>query len=61
MGTLNPTQHIIDVVRDITERKYQLPSIQRPFVWEEDQCDHPEPAGLGVQALVFRMGWSSDL
>jgi len=37
MGTLNPTQRIIDVVRNITERKYQLPSIQRPFVWEEDQ------------------------
>ena len=37
MGTLNPTQRIIDVVKNITERKYQLPSIQRPFVWEEDQ------------------------
>jgi hypothetical protein len=37
MGDLNPTQRITDVIRNITERKYQLPSIQRPFVWEEDQ------------------------
>ncbi len=37
MGDLNPTQRVIDVVKSIDERKYQLPSIQRPFVWEEDQ------------------------
>ncbi|MHC1740631.1 MAG: DUF262 domain-containing protein [Anaerolineaceae bacterium] len=37
MGELAPTQRIIDVVKNIKERKYQLPSIQRPFVWEEEQ------------------------
>lgn len=37
MGDLNPTQRVTDVVKRIEERKYQLPSIQRPFVWEKDQ------------------------
>jgi len=37
MGNLNPTQRIIDVIKSIGDHKYQLPSIQRPFVWEEDQ------------------------
>lgn len=37
MGTLNPTQRITDVIECIQQRQYQLPSIQRPFVWEQDQ------------------------
>jgi len=37
MAELNPTQRIIDVVKSIYDKEYQLPSIQRPFVWEEDQ------------------------
>lgn len=37
MGELNPTQRIVDVVRSIDRNLYQLPSIQRPFVWEQHQ------------------------
>jgi hypothetical protein len=37
MGELNPTQRVIDVVRNIDQHFYQLPSIQRPFVWDEEQ------------------------
>ena len=37
MGNLNPTQRISDVIQQMEDRRYQLPSIQRPFVWEEEQ------------------------
>lgn len=37
MGELNPTQRIIDVIRSIERKQFQLPSIQRPFVWEQHQ------------------------
>lgn len=37
MGELNPTQRIVDVVKSIERKQYQLPSIQRPFVWEQGQ------------------------
>ncbi|MBK9096484.1 MAG: DUF262 domain-containing protein [Anaerolineae bacterium] len=37
MGDLNPTQRVIDVVGSIRRRRYQLPSIQRPFVWKQEQ------------------------
>jgi len=37
VGELNPTQRIVDVVKSIERRQYQLPSIQRPFVWEQEQ------------------------
>ncbi len=37
MGDLNPTQTIIGVIDDIERERYQLPSIQRQFVWEEYQ------------------------
>jgi hypothetical protein len=37
MGALNPTQRIVDVVQSIEQKLYQLPSIQRPFVWEQRQ------------------------
>lgn len=37
MPELAPTQRIIDVLRAINRKEYQLPSIQRPFVWTQDQ------------------------
>ncbi len=37
MGDLNPTQTVIGVIADIDRGRYQLPSIQRQFVWEEYQ------------------------
>lgn len=37
MPELAPTQRIIDVLRAISRKEYQLPSIQRPFVWTQDQ------------------------
>jgi uncharacterized protein with ParB-like and HNH nuclease domain len=37
MSTIRPTQKIFDVVRDIEDRRYMLPSIQRSFVWAEDR------------------------
>ena len=37
MPELAPTQRIIDVLRAINSKEYQLPSIQRPFVWTQEQ------------------------
>jgi hypothetical protein len=37
MGELNATQRVVDVIKGIEQHRYQLPSIQRPFVWDEDQ------------------------
>jgi hypothetical protein len=37
MGELNPTQQICQVVEDMKRKLYQLPSIQRTFVWEQQQ------------------------
>lgn len=37
MPELAPTQRIVDVVRRIDNRTYQLPSIQRSFVWDQDR------------------------
>ncbi len=37
MGDLNPTQTVIGVIDDIERGRYQLPSIQRQFVWGESQ------------------------
>ena len=37
MGELNPTQRVVDIIKKIDQHLYQLPSIQRPFVWDEDQ------------------------
>jgi len=37
MPELAPTQRIIDVLSAINRKEYQLPSIQRPFVWTQDQ------------------------
>jgi len=37
MNRIRPTQRIYDVVRDIKEGRYRLPSIQRSFVWEEER------------------------
>ncbi|HAL65764.1 MAG TPA: hypothetical protein DCP10_09380 [Bacteroidales bacterium] len=37
MGKIKPTQRIYDVVKDIKEDRYRLPSIQRSFVWEEEK------------------------
>jgi uncharacterized protein with ParB-like and HNH nuclease domain len=37
MGEIKPNQRIYDVVKDIKEGKYRLPSIQRSFVWEQDR------------------------
>ncbi len=32
-----PNQSVKDVVQNIKDSGYQLPSIQRPFVWEPEQ------------------------
>ncbi len=37
MGKVKPTQRIYDVVREIKDDKYRLPSIQRSFVWQQDR------------------------
>jgi uncharacterized protein with ParB-like and HNH nuclease domain len=37
MSKIKPTQRIYDVVKDIKEDRYRLPSIQRSFVWEEEK------------------------
>jgi uncharacterized protein with ParB-like and HNH nuclease domain len=37
MPELSPTQRVIDVVKKIDKRDYQLPSIQRSFVWNQDR------------------------
>lgn len=37
MSGIKPTQKIYDVVKDIKEDRYRLPSIQRSFVWEEEK------------------------
>lgn len=37
MGKIKPTQKIYDVIKDIKDEKYRLPSIQRSFVWEQDR------------------------
>ncbi|NQE44879.1 hypothetical protein C5S31_02490 [ANME-1 cluster archaeon GoMg2] len=37
MSRIKPTQRIYDVVKDIQEDRYRLPSIQRSFVWEEER------------------------
>ena len=37
MGKIKPTQRIYDVIKDIKDEKYRLPSIQRSFVWEQDR------------------------
>ncbi len=37
MGKIKPTQRIYDVIKDIKDDKYRLPSIQRSFVWEQDR------------------------
>jgi hypothetical protein len=35
MAKMKPTQRIFDVMKDIVDGKYRLPSIQRSFVWDE--------------------------
>ena len=37
MSKIKPTQRIYDVVKDIKDDRYRLPSIQRSFVWEEER------------------------
>jgi hypothetical protein len=37
MGQMNETQRVIDMIVDIDKKVYQLPSIQRLYVWKEDQ------------------------
>ena len=37
MTEIKPTRRIFDVVKDIKEDEYRLPSIQRSFVWEEER------------------------
>lgn len=37
MSKIKPLQKIIDVVNDIKNDQYRLPSIQRSFVWEEER------------------------
>jgi len=37
MSRIKPTQRIYDVVKDIKDDRYRLPSIQRSFVWEEER------------------------
>ncbi len=37
MSRIKPTQRIYDIVKDIKDDRYRLPSIQRSFVWEEEK------------------------
>lgn len=37
MGKIKSNQRLYDVIKDIREEKYRLPSIQRSFVWEPDR------------------------
>lgn len=37
MSSIRPTQRIYDVIKDIKDDRYRLPSIQRSFVWEEER------------------------
>ena len=37
MCPLKETQRVTDVIEDIRNETYQLPSIQRLFVWKQDQ------------------------
>lgn len=37
MSKIRPTQRIFDVVKEIRDGQYRLPSIQRSFVWEQDR------------------------
>lgn len=37
MGRIRPMQRIYDIVRDIENDQYRLPSIQRSFVWDEQR------------------------
>lgn len=37
MAQLNPTQRIVDVISAIDKGSYQLPNIQRDFVWDQKQ------------------------
>ena len=37
MGKIKPTQRIFDVIEEIKNDNYRLPSIQRSFVWEQDR------------------------
>lgn len=37
MGQMNETQRVIDMILDIDKKIYQLPSIQRLYVWKQDQ------------------------
>jgi len=37
MGKIKPNQRIYDVIGDIKDDHYRLPSIQRSFVWEQDR------------------------
>ena len=37
MSRIKPTQRIYDVVKEIKEDRYRLPSIQRTFVWDEER------------------------
>lgn len=37
MGKIKQTQRVYDLVKDIEDGRYRLPSIQRSFVWEQDR------------------------
>jgi len=37
VSSIRPTQRIYDVIKDIKDDRYRLPSIQRSFVWEEER------------------------
>jgi len=37
VGKIKPTQRIFDVIEEIKNDNYRLPSIQRSFVWEQDR------------------------
>lgn len=37
MSSIKPTQRIYDVIKEIQNDRYRLPSIQRSFVWEEER------------------------
>ena len=51
MCPLKKTQPVTDVIEDIRNETYQLPSIQRLFVWKQDQV-------LKIVRLI--MNWFSS-
>ena len=75
MPRLNPNQSVVEVLADLDDDLYQLPSIQRQFVWEETQilrlldsvmCSYPIGAIIvwkpkkGIRCRLFTKNYISS-